>query len=74
MTEVLITDEDSGGYEHNKFYFSKIDLWAQQQCPSYTGYTVVDVSDTSGQWDEIAAYSFQDEKDVAWFKLKWRCS
>lgn len=72
MLEVLITDANSGGYEHNRFYFSTLDLWAQKQCPSYLGYDVVDVSDNSLLWDEIASYKFGKEKDVAWFQLKWK--
>jgi hypothetical protein len=69
--EVLITDEESGGFEKNAAYFSSIDQWAREYCSGYKGYNVQDVSDVSLQWDEIAAYFFEDEKSATWFKLKW---
>ena len=69
--EVLINDSRSGGYENNHKYFAEIDQWARDNCKSYQGYHVQDVSDVSYQWDEIAAYLFTDNKDVNWFTLRW---
>lgn len=71
MIEVLITDSKSGGYDFNASYFINIHLWAEEFCPGYKGYQVQDVSDVSLQWDEIAAYFFEDEKSANWFRLKW---
>jgi hypothetical protein len=71
MIEVLINDSKAGGYEKNTSYFADIDAWAKEFCPSYVGYHVQDVSDVSLQWDEIAAYWFEDEQSANWFKLKW---
>lgn len=71
IIEVLISDEKSGGYDNNSHYFNNIHCWAKEHCASYVGVHVQDVSDVSYQWDEIAAYTFTDEKDVVLFKLKW---
>ena len=70
--QVLITDENSNGYEYNETYFNGIDSWAQEHCASYIGFTVVDVADTSGSWDEIAEYEFRSEQDALVFTLKWK--
>lgn len=69
--QVLVTDEGSAGYDHNRRYFSMIESWAQTHCESYLHMHVQDVSDVSYQWDEIAEYCFEEEKDAVWFKLKW---
>jgi hypothetical protein len=71
MIEVLVNDSKSGGYEKNTAYFAEIDAWAKEFCTGYQGYHIQDVSDVSYQWDEIAAYRFNDEKGSNWFKLKW---
>jgi hypothetical protein len=72
MNEVLITDSESGGYEFNEAYFGAIDRWATENCNSYRGYHVQDVSDFSLLWDEIAAYQFEDDKDAVLFTLRWK--
>lgn len=69
--EVLISDKNSPGYEANHQYFADIDAWAKENCASYQGYHVQDVSDVSLISDEIAGYYFNDEKDIMWFRLKW---
>lgn len=74
MIEILVNDSKSGGYEKNSAYFAEIDAWAKEFCSGYLGYHVQDVSDVSLQWDEIAAYMFDDEKGANWFKLKWQSS
>jgi hypothetical protein len=35
---------------------------------------VADVSDVSLQWDELASYYFDDERDALMFKLKYKNS
>jgi hypothetical protein len=70
-TRILITDENSNGYEYNQEFFGIRDAWAQENCSSYAGFDVVDVSDNSLQWDEIAEYRFNEDRDAVLFKLKW---
>jgi hypothetical protein len=46
--------------------------WAEANCTSYVTYGVVDVSDvSSAACDWMGEYTFSDEKDATWFKLKW---
>lgn len=71
MIEVLINDSKAGGYDNNTAYFAGINDWAVEFCKGYKGYHVQDVSDVSLQWDEIAAYQFEDEQSANWFRLKW---
>jgi len=72
MIGILITDENSDGHEFNGCYFSEIGDWAKTHCVSYRSYQVVDVSDTSTRWDEIAEYYFLDDKDATLFTLRWK--
>ena len=72
MPRVTITDEKSGGYKHNRKYFADLDYWAREHCPSYTGMHIEDVSDASGEWDEMADFTFDDEKDAFWFTTAWQ--
>ena len=71
MIEVLISDKLAGGFDNNAAYFFKIDQWAKKHCPGYIGCHVQDVSDHSLEFDEIAAYMFEDERGANWFRLKW---
>lgn len=71
MVNVIISDEKSPDYYQNSEYFEQIDQWAQQNCASYHGYYVQDVSDATYEWDELACYQFLDERDATWFKLRW---
>lgn len=71
IIELFVTDEKSGGYELNHAYFYSIDLWAKENCPSYVDFDIVDVSDNSYQWDEIACYRFEKIEDTLFFRLKW---
>jgi hypothetical protein len=69
--EVLINDDKSGGYDNNHNFFNERDKWASENCLSYTGMHIQDVSDVSYLWDEIAAYYFDDQKDQTLFILRW---
>ena len=71
MFKVYVTDGKSKGYDWNYIYFNERHVWAVDNCKSYRGHEVIDVSDTSLQWDQVAEYLFEDEKDVNWFKLRW---
>ena len=68
--KVYLTDKDIE-YENVPRHFLTIKNWAHEHCPSFTGVDIVDVSDTSVQYDHIAEFTFGTEKDANWFKLKW---
>lgn len=46
--------------------------WAADNCPTFTYVDIVDVSDFSLQWDEVASFHFGSSEDAAWFTLKWK--
>lgn len=70
MISVILNDSGLK-YEETEAYYQEVDKWAQQNCASYLGYHVQDVSDVSLQWDMLANYEFRDEIDANWFKLRW---
>ena len=59
-------------HETAQIYFVDADLWAKNQCQSYIGFHVQDVSDVSYIYDNVAEYRFNDPKDAMWFELKWK--
>jgi hypothetical protein len=59
-------------YEQAEEYFSQAANWAKNQCASYMGYHVQDVSDVSYQYDFIAEYRFHDSKDAILFQIKYK--
>jgi hypothetical protein len=65
MIEVYLNDRDCAS-------FSAADAWAVQNCASYGGVSVSDVSDVSYAFDEIGVYSFGNAADAAFFTLMWR--
>lgn len=68
----LVYLNDSGiPYEQAEEYFAEAALWAKNQCHSFIGHHVQDVSDVSYQYDFIAEYRFKDPKDAMLFELKW---
>ena len=71
MHRVLITDAKSGGYDYNAAYFAKLSQWAKTHCESFVAVHVQDVSDHSYMWDEIAEFTFADERDAVWFTTAW---
>ena len=72
LYRVYVNDSKSTyPYEQLEQYWLDIDSWARNNCASYVGYDVQDVSDVSLQWDEVGEYRFFDEKDTVLFKLKW---
>lgn len=48
----------------------EVDAWIQEH-NILCRVEVTDVSDVSYQWDEIAAYFFQSDKDRVMFALRW---
>lgn len=69
----VYVNDSKNTYQYDRFeqYWKDIDSWARNNCASYVGYDVQDVSDVSVQWDEVGEYRFFDEKDTVLFKLKW---
>jgi hypothetical protein len=65
MFEVYLSDE------HHKI-FSKADVWAKENCVSYRGVSITDVSDFSLTADEIASYKFDRSTDAAFFTMMWK--
>jgi hypothetical protein len=51
--------------------FAEAKQWAVDNCTTFANVIIVDVSDVSMQWDEVAVFNFSSESDAAWFKLKW---
>ena len=46
--------------------------WAKDNCKTFISYSVMEMSDvSSASCDWMGEYRFGDEKDLAWFKLKW---
>jgi len=71
MIQVYLSDEHRG-YEQGLEDFKQADAWAQENCASYAGHSVVDVSDVSLRFDTVAEYNFGQESDALIFKLRWR--
>jgi hypothetical protein len=59
-------------YETALKHFLDAANWARDNCPSFQGSEVVDVSDVSLAYDQIAEYVFTDVKDSNWFRLRWQ--
>lgn len=67
---VYLNDKDLA-YEAAPRHFLEAANWARDNCPSFAGCEVMDVSDVSMQYDQVAEYVFANERDSNWFKLKW---
>ena len=68
---VYLTDENRT-LEQSLDYYDAADHWANENCSSYVGYDVQDVSDVSYYYDTVARYVFDNEQDVVLFTLKWK--
>lgn len=51
--------------------FYEAATWAREQCKSYAGIDIVDVSDFTTNYDTVAEYRFYDEQDATLFALRW---
>jgi hypothetical protein len=58
-------------YDRARLYFIDASIWAVKYCKSFQGYEIVETSDVSYEWDQIAEYRFTDPRDVTLFKLTW---
>lgn len=70
MIEVYLNDSKIP-YEVAQRRFVEADQWAQENCKSYQGFNVQDVSDFSYTMDQVALYRFGNDKDANWFTLRW---
>lgn len=72
VIKFYLTDEGRDlDYNRMRLYFIDAALWAVKHCPSYRSFDIVDVSDVSPVYDQIAEYEFGNEQDVMCFQLKW---
>ena len=71
MIEVYLTDTGID-YDFAEQHFLNADVWARENCTSYRGYDVQEVSDFSYINDWVALYLFEDEADVLIFTLKFK--
>lgn len=65
-------DDRNRAYDQAYKHFIDAALWAQDNCGSFVAYSIVDVSDHSIMFDQVAEYSFRKESDATFFKLKWQ--
>ena len=71
IIKVMLNDEKHGNYDRARLHFIDASIWALYNCKSSQGYEIVETSDTSMVWDQIAEYRFTDPRDVTLFKLAW---
>lgn len=53
------------------YHFDKATEWAQDNCPSFRGVEVMDISDFSMTNDLLARFEFSDTEDAIMFRLAW---
>ena len=70
MKLIYLTDRGQT-WEQAEEYFQQAAHWAHENCLSYQGCHVQDVTDVSYEYDQIAEYGFDDEKDAVLFSLRW---
>jgi hypothetical protein len=71
MFKVYLTDARHE-YRRAQQFFKDCESWAREHCPSFMQMDVMDVSDFSYEYDQIATYEFRDEKDAFWFTTAWK--
>jgi hypothetical protein len=71
MIRILLNDRGLD-WDQAVTYYEDADVWAVDHCASYHGCHVVDVTDSSYEFDLMAEYSFESEKDAMLFSLKWK--
>ena len=74
MAQVVTVYLDDRNQDYDQAYDRFIDagLWAQDHCESFVTYSIQDVSDFTLLFDQVAEYSFRNESDAIFFKLKWQ--
>ena len=58
-------------YDQAPRHFLSASAWAKEHCPSFVDVNMMEVSDVSNEFDYVAEYTFVEERDANWFKLKW---
>lgn len=71
MMVTVLLDDDGKDYNWAHEIFIRAAEWADKFCPSYKGFSEVDVSDFSGAHDMLAEYFFDNEEDAVLFRLRW---
>ena len=71
MKQFVYLNDNGMDYDSAPRYFLEAANWAKDNCPTFQGCEVTDVSDVSAVYDQVAEYVFISEKDANWFKLKW---
>jgi hypothetical protein len=71
MIEVYLNDAKMD-YDQGEIHFHNANHWARENCQSYKGHNIQDVSDVSYYYDNIALYLFEDERDALMFRLRWQ--
>lgn len=64
--EILVADTTG-----NSIDFKRLQTWARQNYPSFSGLTVTDVSGVSDVYKKIGAYKFQDSLDAISFRINY---
>jgi hypothetical protein len=73
MAEIKVyLDDRNQDYDQAYERFIDAGSWAQDHCESFVSYEVVDVSDHTILYDQVAEYVFRDERDAVAFTLKWK--
>lgn len=71
MIEVYLNDAKMS-YDEGEVYFMNAEFWARDNCTSFKGCHIQDVSDVSYVYDTVGLYLFENEKDATMFTLKWK--
>ena len=70
--KLVYLNDNKMTYDIANDHFDQANKWAKENCISYIGYRVEDVSDVSYVYDLIAEYKFRDPKEAVWFELRYR--
>lgn len=71
LITVYLSDQGLLSYDQARWHFIDASIWALYNCKSFQGYEIVETSDVSYEWDQIAEYRFTDPRDVLLFKIRW---
>ena len=70
MTIITLNDKNKN-WDQASQYYRDANSWALENCASYDGHEVIDVSDFSYEHDLLAQYTFKNEQDSFMFILRW---
>ena len=74
MAQIVTVYLDDRNLAYEAAYERFIDaaLWAEDHCDSFVTYSIQDVSDHTLLFDQVAEYSFREDRDAVAFSLKWK--